>query len=492
MPLRTADEYREGLRDGREVYVRGQRVPDVTEHPGLRVAIDHGANVYDLAHDPATRELFTVELDGDVVNRYYEPLTSVEAIQRRSRLIEEHTRQARATLNLTKAVGTDALAGLTAVSAAVDRSLGTEYAARVAAFRAACAHGDRSVVLAQTDVKGDRSLPPHQQDDPDMHVRIVERTPEGIVVSGAKAHTTMAPVADELIVLPTRAMSEADADFAVAFAIPLATEGLKMICGPLPDATASTFDRPISSRNMEMETLTVFDRVLVPWERVFLAGEHRFAATLATTFATYHRFTAISYKLPSAELLLGCAVLAAELNGTTKASHVREKIARIVQYQELLRACIRCAAEGAVPVEGGLLLPDPVFSNVGKLHFASDFHSIVQIVQDIAGGFAITAPWEADLTSPETGPWVRKYLQGARGTDAELRLRLFNLIRDLTGSDFGGYNLVVTLHGEGSLQAQLLQTLRDADLRPALAAVAHAMDVELPEVAQPASPLPLL
>ena len=103
MPLRTADEYREGLRDGREVYVRGQRVPDVTEHPGLRVAIDHGANVYDLAHAPDTRELFTVELDGDVVSRYYEPLTSVEAIQRRSRLIEEHTRQARATLNLTLA-----------------------------------------------------------------------------------------------------------------------------------------------------------------------------------------------------------------------------------------------------------------------------------------------------------------------------------------------------------------------------------------------------
>jgi aromatic ring hydroxylase len=491
MPLRTADEYRAGLRDGREVYAAGARVPDVTVHPGLAIAVGHAANVYDLAHDAETRELFTFDLDGDTVSRYYEPLTTVEAIERRSCLVEEHTRRGRASLNLTKAVGTDALAALACVSAAADRAEGTGYGARVAAFRALCAHSDLSVVLAQTDVKGDRGLAPHEQEDPDAYVRIVERRSDGIVVQGAKAHTTMAPVADEVIVLPTRSLSEADADYAVAFAIPLATPGLRMICGPLP-SPASAFDRPISSRNVEIESLTVFDRVLVPWERVFLAGEWRFAGPLATTFATYHRFTAISYKLPAAELLLGCAVLAAELNGTARASHVREKIARLVQYGELLRACVGAAARGAVPVEGGLLLPDPVPANVGKLHFASGYHGIVQIVQDLAGGLAITAPSEADLESPDTGPWVRKYLRGARGTDAELRLRLFNLIRDLTASDYGGYNLVVTLHGEGSLQAQLLQTLRDADLAPAVRAVANAIGVAVPAVGQPGSPLPLV
>jgi len=299
-------------------------------------------------------------------------------------------------------------------------------------------------------------------------------------------------VADELVVLPTRAMSEADADYAVAFAIPPATEGLRMICGPLPEP-GSTFDRPVSTRNVEIETLTVFDRVFVPWDRVFLAGEHQYAATLATTFATYHRFTAVSYKLPMIELLLGCATLIAELNGVGRASHVREKLARIVQYLELLRSCVQTAAASAVKVEGGWYLPNPVYTNVGKLHFAQDFHTIVQYVQDIAGGFAITAPWEADLLSPDTGPWVRKYMQGAAGSDAELRLRLFNLIRDLTASDYGGYNLVVTLHGEGSLQAQLLQTLRDTDLGPALSAVADAMDVELPSAStQPTSPLPIV
>lgn len=493
MPLRTAEQYRAGLRDRREVYVSGARVPDVTAHPALAIVAGHGANVYELAHDPETRELFTFDRDGDLASRYYEPLTSVEALERRARLIEEHTRRGRSTLNLTKAVGTDALAALTCVSAAVDRALGTGYAARVAACLEACARGDRSVVVAQTDPKGDRSLAPHEQEDPDLHVRIVERRGDGIVVQGAKAHTTMAPFADEIIVLPTRALREADADYAVAFAVPVATEGLKMICGPLPDPEASVFERPVSRRNVEIETLTVFDRVFVPWERVFLAGEWRFAGSLATTFATFHRFTAIAYKLPMAELLLGCAVLAAELNGVAGASHVREKLARLVQYGELLRACVERAAREARPVEGGLLIPDPVASNVGKFHFASNFHGVVQTVQDLAGGFTITAPGEADLLSPETGPWVRKYLAGARGGSPELRLRLFHLIRDLTASAFGGYNLLVTLHGEGSLQAQLLQTLRDADLRPALDAVAGVLGEELPARASPlGSALPFL
>ncbi len=492
MGLRTPEEYREGLRDGREVWVRGERVDDVTLHPGIGIAIDHGANAFELAFDDVTRDLATCKINGELSSRYFAPLDTLEAVKTRSRLIEEHTRRARGSLNLIKAVGTDAYAALRSTSFAVDRSEGTEYGERVAAFYAECACADKSVVLAQTDVKGDRSLAPHAQPDPDMHVRIVERRSDGIVVDGAKAHTTMTPVADELVVLPTRAMSEADADYAVAFAIPPATEGLRMICGPLPEP-GSTFDRPVSTRNVEIETLTVFDRVFVPWDRVFLAGEHQYAATLATTFATYHRFTAVSYKLPMIELLLGCATLIAELNGVGRASHIREKLARIVQYLELLRSCVQTAAASAVTVEGGWYLPNPVYTNVGKLHFAQDFHTIVQYVQDIAGGFAITAPWEADLLSSDTGPWVRKYMQGAAGSDAELRLRLFNLIRDLTASDYGGYNLVVTLHGEGSLQAQLLQTLRDTDLGPALLAVADAMDVELPSVStQPTSPLPIV
>jgi aromatic ring hydroxylase len=235
----------------------------------------------------------------------------------------------------------------------------------------------------------------------------------------------------------------------------------------------------------------VFERVLVPWDRVFLAGEHRFAGSLATTFATYHRFTAIAYKLPFAELLLGCAITAAEMNGTLGAAHVREKIASLVHYRELLRACVESAARHALPAEGGQVLPSPVYTNVGKHHFASRFHEMVATVQDLAGGLVITAPGRADLDSDETGPLVRKYLAGPESIDPEIRLRLFHLIRDLTASAFGGYNQIVTLHGEGSLQAQLLQTLRDADLAAAVEAVGAVLGdpVPVPEPARSALPL---
>ncbi len=491
MALRTAAKFREGLRDGRTVFARGVRVDDVTEHPALRIAVDHAANIYELAGDPGNAALFTVEIDGDRRNRYFEPVLSAEALATRARLIEEHTRRGRSTLNLTKAVGSDALNALTCVSAAIDTALGTEYAQRVARYEHECASRDLSVVLAQTDAKGDRRLKPHEQADPDLYLRIVDRKDDGIVVRGAKAHTTMAPVADELIVLPTRAMGPDDADYAVAFAIPVATDGLKMICGPLPDPNASIFEAPVSRRNIEIESLTVFDDVFVPWERVFLAGEHAFAGVLATTFATYHRFTAISYKLPFAELMLGCAVVAADLNGTVAVSHVREKLSELVSYGTLLRACVEGAARHALPAQGGRVLPAPVYTNVGKHHFASGFHDVLRIVQDIAGGIVITAPGEADLAGAETGPLVRKYLAGARGTSPELRLRLAHLIRDLTASDFGGYNQVVTLHGEGSMQAQVLQTLRDVDLTRAVAAVSDVLDgAEMPEATSTSS-LPL-
>jgi 4-hydroxybutyryl-CoA dehydratase / vinylacetyl-CoA-Delta-isomerase len=490
--LRTADQFVAGLRDGRRVYAAGQRVADVTEHPALRIAAEHAANVYRLAAEPEIKDLFTWERDGERVSRYFEPIRTAEALQTRGRLIEEHTRRGRSTLNLTKAVGTDALNALTVVSAGVDRARGTDYGERVDAYLYRCALEDRSVVLAQTDAKGDRRLRPNEQPDPDAYLRIVERRPDGIVVQGAKAHTTMAPLADEIIVVPTRAMSSGDADYAVAFSLPVDTEGLSLVCGPLPDPSASSWEAPVSRRNVEIESLTVFERVFVPRERVFLAGEHEFAGALATTFATYHRFTAIAYKLPFAQLLLGCAVMIAHANGTLGASHVREKIAALVHYRELLRACVDCAARHAIPAEGGLLLPSPVFTNVGKYHFASRFHDMIRAVQDVAGGFTITAPGKSDLESKQIGPLIRKYLAGAAGIDPELRLRLFHLIRDLTASEFGGYNQIVTLHGEGSLQAQVMQMLRDADLTPAVAAVADVLDEELQAPTPARSELPLL
>ena len=122
---------------------------------------------------------------------------------------------------------------------------------------------------------------------------------------GAKVHTSVSTNTNEVIVLPTRAMRAEDKAYAVAFALPINTPGLKLLASPHGSSHKNDFEHPISARHKMMETLTVFDDVFVPKERVFLQGEIDFAGLLALTFVRFHRFTAVSYKFPLLELMAG-------------------------------------------------------------------------------------------------------------------------------------------------------------------------------------------
>lgn len=450
---------------------------DVTTDPVVGVTVEHSAEVFALAARAELREAFTFQDPdlGEPASAYFRIPTSASELRARGDLIEEHTRLQRTTFNITKAVGTDALLALLAVSAEMDRAIGTNYSERVRGFRNRCAREDLTMALAQTDVKGDRSLGPSQQSDPDLYVRIIRKTEDGITVRGAKAHTTAAPVVDELIVIPTRAMGEADADYAVAFAIPVSTPGLTLICRSTIGRDASVFDNPVSRRNIETESLTIFEDVFVPWERVFLAGEWQFAGRLAKMFATFHRYTGVSYKPPIGELLSGAAALAAEYHGLEGVGTIRSKIARLAMYPTLIRAA-RLAAASESRLSSGIAVPEPIYSNAGKYYFASQFHDAVALLQDVAGGLSITAPLEADILNPETGPLIEKYLSGAKGVGGRERIALMHLIRDLTASEFGGYNFIVTLHGEGSMEAQLLAAYREADVERLKAFALRVLD----------------
>lgn len=230
MALRTAAQYRESLRDGRVVFYRGQRVPDVAAHPVIRVAIEHASIDYEMAERPETRDLAVVKSPetGEPISRYFQVPRTAEDLLKRSALIEAATREGGTLVVLIKEIGTDALFALQVVADQVDRALGTRYGERVAGFYRHCRDQDLAMAVAQTDVKGDRSLGPAAQAHPDYYLRIVEERPEGIVVRGAKAHTSVSTNANEIIVLPTRAMSEQDAPYAVAFAVPANTKGLKL------------------------------------------------------------------------------------------------------------------------------------------------------------------------------------------------------------------------------------------------------------------------
>ncbi len=465
MPLKTANQYKQSLKDRRTVYFRGARVEDVTTHPVLGIAVEHAAIDYALAEDPQHRSLAVVGEGGREYSRYFHLPRTSDDLLARSRLIAASTRAGATLVVLVKEIGTDALFALHILAEAMAGRGLPQYRDRVHAYYERCRDQDLAVAVAQTDVKGDRSLGPSAQADPDHYVRIVERRADGIVVRGAKVHTSVVTNTHELIVLPTRAMRVEDAAYAVAFAIPVATPGLTLIASPFGGYAKDPFEYPISARHKMMETLTVFDDVFVPWDRVFLAGETEFAGPLALTFVKYHRFTAVSYKLPLLELMVGAGRAVAEMNGIEGAGHVREKLTRLASYHTTVAALIRQAALECIVEPPGLAVPNTLLTNIAKYQFASQYHQAVQMVQDLAGGLLVTAPGIEDLRSEATGPLVAKYLGGKAGVPTEDRLRMLNLISDLTATDFGGYQEVLAVHAEGSLEAEKLQTYREYDFR---------------------------
>lgn len=477
MALRTAEQYLAALRDGRTVYYRGERVADVTAHPDLGRAARHCAIDYALADDPAHRELAGWTEDGRTRNRFYKPPRDTGDLLRRRELIAETTRAGRGLIVLVREIGTDFLFAAHIVTHAMQERLQAPYHERLQAYWRHVADHDLAMGLAQTDVKGDRSRGPREQEHPDYYVRVVDRQRDGIVVRGAKAHTTNAIFADELIVLPCRALGEGDADYALSFAVPAGARGLTFIASPFSGGGTSPFDHPVSSRHKVADTLTVFDDVFVPWERVFLCGETAWAGPLALGFVEYHRFTAISYKLPLLDLMIGCAQLAAEANGIVGAGHVREKLARLIAYRETVRG-LTVAAAHECTARAGLAVPSTTLTNIAKQYFAENYHLMVQKVQDIAGGLLVTGPAEADWTNPETKQYVEHYLGGRRGFGAVNRVRLFNLIRDYFASDFGGYHELLAIHAEGSLEAQKITVLRSFDTTAARAFAAECAGLD--------------
>ena len=219
MGLRSAADYKSDLRDGRIVFCEGEQVDDVTSHPDLGIAVEHAALDFRLAEDPEHKDLFTFrDESGELSSRYYKRPAGPEDLLNRREMIERSTRLGGSVVLLIKEIGTDALFALDVVSRQVDEKFDTEYNTRVSTYHAHCKKEDLSLAVAQTDAKGDRSLLPSQQEHPDYYVHIVEEKEDGIVVRGAKAHTTCSPYVDDLIVLPTRAIGEGDADYAVAFA----------------------------------------------------------------------------------------------------------------------------------------------------------------------------------------------------------------------------------------------------------------------------------
>lgn len=202
---------------------------------------------------------------------------------------------------------------------------------------------------------------------------------------------------------------------------------------------------------------------------MFLKGEPAAAGALALAFVDFHRFTAINYKLPLLDQIVGAAILVAEANGISGAGHVKTKITELITWSETVRGLAELSAVRAQEGENGVWRPDPLLVNMAKYHFAHGFSDATQHLIDLAGGLLITGPGAEDWANPEIRAVLEKYYAGA--VPGEQRLRIANFIADLTARDYAGYQRVLATHAEGSFEAEKLQILRSFDPNRAVAYV---------------------
>ncbi len=461
MKILTKEDYIESLREQKHlIYYDGARVEDVTTHPAFIPHINSAAKTYEMALRPEFEDIATAisSFTGERINRFTHIHQSVEDLIKKVQLLRAIGHETASCFQ--RCVGWDAMNATYMTTFDMDRRFGGNYHARLVDYVKMIQSTNRMVVGGMTDPKGDRSKSPSQQADPDLFVHVVERRADGIVIRGAKAHQTGAANSHEVLLMPTQAMREEDRDYAVACATPLTAPGVVQIFGRQTNDQRK-FGGRLDAGNPDFglvggETLLIFEDVFVPWERVFMCGETEFAGLLVERFATLHRQNYGGCKGGVADVIIGACALACDYQGTSKASHVKEKLAEMMHLTETLYSgSIACSAMGSKTASGAYY-PDPLLANCTKHNVTHHIYEISRLAHDVAGGILATMPFESDLRSPEVGRLVEKYLAGVEGVSTENRIRILRLIENLTG----GTALVESMHGAGSPQTQKVMYAR--------------------------------
>lgn len=465
----TKEQYIESLRKmNLKVYLMGEKIENPVDHPMIRPSMNSVAMTYELAEKEEYKDIMTAtsNLTGKTINRFCHLHQSTEDLIKKVKMQRLCGQKTGACFQ--RCVGMDAFNAIFSTTYEMDQKYGTEYHKRFTEYLKWVQDNDLTVDGAMTDPKGDRSLSPSQQPDPDHYLHIVEVRPDGIVVRGAKAHQTGAVNSHEHLVMPTVAMREDDKDYAVSFAVPSDAEGVLMIYGRQScDTRKLEKGADMDLGNSQFgghEALVVFEDVFVPNERVFMCKEWDFAGMMVERFAGYHRQSYGGCKVGVGDVLIGAAALAADYNGVPKASHIKDKLIEMIHLNETLYACgIACSCEGCKMAAGNYQI-NLLLANVCKQNVTRMPYEIARLAEDIAGGLMVTMPSQQDLHSPEIGKYVKKYFKGARNTSTENRLRVLRLIENLTlGTAAVGYR-TESMHGAGSPQAQRIMISRQGQL----------------------------
>ncbi len=458
--MRTKEQYIEGLRTlRRNLYYNGGLIDrdDEAQQGALNVM----GVTFEGAQDPTLKDLCTAtsHLTGETINRFCHIHQNTADLHKKQDLTRALCRKVGFCIQ--RCMGIDAVNALNAVSFEADKQNGgrTEYHKNFLNWLEYFQKNDLVGACAQTDMKGERLKRPVEQTDPDMYVHVVEKKSDGIVVRGCKLHISEASIADEILVVPTRAIMPDEQDYAVAFAVPADHEGVKQVVTMHNFRRRHHYQRPFEGGYTD--SYIIFDDVFVPWERVFLCGETMHGGACALLFALFHRHSYSGCKPAIGDTLLGFASLAARYNGIYKTPHVREMLAEIIMVTELGYAAGYTASDlgkpeiyipglGPHPYGPGSYIPHSIYANVGRcLTGEAVFHE-QELLCNIAGGFPSTFPHEQDITNPALRPLLEKYLNRNPNFPVDEQIRFWLAFAELTCSELSGVMNYGNYHGGGS------------------------------------------
>ena len=442
MAARTGKQYLAGLADSREIWFEGKRVDSVVDHPILGRMARTLAEIYDLQHDPVLRDKLTYfsPTTGTPVSLSFIQPRSIDDLVRRREMFKHWADFSGGMLGRTPDYLNAILAGCASARSYFAKN-GTEYGERIAAYYELCREGDLCATHTFVDPQINRARSQSEQKDPNVPLHVVDENSVGLIVSGARMLATLAPYADELYVFPSPSRTQqSDAPkFAFAFAVPVATPGLKFICRESLDAGGGIADYPLTARFEEMDAVAVFRDVVVPWERVFLKGDiglcNRLFRDTPAFLHGIHQFTVKN--LAKAEFILGVASLVAEAIGRTELPAYQQMLGEIVDAVETERAFLRAAEADAITDANGFVHPNANILSTARNYFPKIYPRLIEILQLIGSSGLMATPTTQDLNSAELGGEIDRYYQSATlmGKD---RVQLFRLAWDLACSSFAG------------------------------------------------------
>jgi 4-hydroxyphenylacetate 3-monooxygenase len=453
--LMTGPDYLDSIRDGREVWIDGEKVKDVPSHPAFKPVVDVRARVYDMAHEDAHRDVMVQAADdGEACSVAWTPPKTKDDLYAKWRWVDAVMEDIG---GVVYRMGDETIGAVWSLLDGRDvlHDVDPRFTANIERHIDHAHRRDLFTVSGNTDPKGDRSRPPQEQ-DPDMLLHAVKETDAGIVVRGAK-YETAAAYAHQAFVKPTIA-NWGDAtmsDYALGFMCPMGAPGLKHICRSSLAKGKNPKDYPSTALFDEIDTLLIFDDVLIPWEDVFFYQHTRAAGFIRSMLHRYSALPFIIRVLHIADLLIGAAKFNAEQTGLDKQPAVREKLAQISAWREGIRAHVLASIELAEETPGGLIMPHQSMLYAGRIHACSGLPGMMHLTRELTGGQICITPDAETFEGLETKPWMDKFYTVNDRWDAEDRRKLLAFARDLVNSDHAGHRLTFALFAQSPPFAHL-------------------------------------